>query len=357
MPLPTDRLLAEQWHLLTADPGRLDLDVIDAWRPAEGPGYSGAGTRTVVIDDGFDYWHHDLARNYDADLDRDFATGTDDAFGAPFDAHGTAVAGLIGAAANGRGAVGVAHRTELVGYRVDFGSAFLSEVRDAIEAAAVDAGADLTNISLGTFVPFGLGVAASRFRQVGDAIGTAVDAGRDGLGTTIVKSAGNYRLDLYDANADPWTNDTRQVIVGAVDRTGFVSSYSSFGASLLVSAFGTPGEVVTTDRLGSAGYSDTDYTRLFSGTSAAAPMVSGVVALMYDANDGLGWRDVQSILAASARHVGSEIGERVRRATSGSPGAGTAPRPGTAAASTSATTTATVSSTRARRSASPRAGS
>ena len=38
-------------------------------------------------------------------------------------------------------------------------------------------------------------------------------------------------------------------------------------------------------------------------------MVSGVVALMYDANDGLGWRDVQSILAASARHVGSEIGD------------------------------------------------
>ena len=219
MAFPTDRLFAEQWHLFAADPRRLHLDVLDAWRPAEGPGYNGAGTRTVVIDDGFDYWHHDLARNYDADLDRDFATGTDDAFGAPFDAHGTAVAGLIGAAANGRGAVGVAHRTELVGYRVDFGSAFLSEVRDAIEAAAVDAGADLTNISLGTFVPFGLGVAASRFRQVGDAIGTAVDAGRDGLGTTIVKSAGNYRLDRYDANADPWTNDTRQVIVGAVDRT------------------------------------------------------------------------------------------------------------------------------------------
>ena len=37
-------------------------------------------------------------------------------------------------------------------------------------------------------------------------------------------------------------------------------------------------------------------------------MVSGVVALMYQANPLLGWRDVQSILAHSARHVGSEIG-------------------------------------------------
>ena len=92
---------------------------------------------------------------------------------------------------------------------MDFGDAFLPEVRDAIGDAAIDAGADLINISLGTFAPYGLGVAASRFRQVGDAIGTAVDAGRGGLGTTIVKSAGNYRLDRYDANADPWTNDTR----------------------------------------------------------------------------------------------------------------------------------------------------
>src|SRR5256886_3540324 len=46
------------------------------------------------------------------------------------------------------------------------------------------------------------------------------------------------------------------------------------------------------------------------GTSAAAPMVTGVVALMYEANSGLGWRDVQSILANSAVHVGSAIGGR-----------------------------------------------
>ena len=37
-------------------------------------------------------------------------------------------------------------------------------------------------------------------------------------------------------------------------------------------------------------------------------MVTGVVSLMYDANAGLGWRDVQSILASSARHVGSDVG-------------------------------------------------
>ena len=51
-----------------------------------------------------------------------------------------------------------------------------------------------------------------------------------------------------------------------------------------------------------------DYTA-FNGTSAAAPVVSGVVALMLQANPFLGWRDVQTILAYSARHVGSQIGD------------------------------------------------
>ncbi len=40
-------------------------------------------------------------------------------------------------------------------------------------------------------------------------------------------------------------------------------------------------------------------------------MVSGVVALMLEANPGLGWRDVQEILAHTARHVGSEVGQGV----------------------------------------------
>ena len=166
----------------------------------------------------------------------------------------------------------------------------------------------MVNISLG-FVntsQFGFGISSVRF-EIESAIANAVTYGRDGLGLTIVKSAGNNRSYNYDVNADDWANDTRQVLVGAVDQDGFVSSYSSYGAALLVSAFGTSGEVATTDRTGAAGGSG-DYTFFFNGTSAAAPMVSGIVALMCEANSGLGWRDVQSILANSARHVGSELG-------------------------------------------------
>ena len=44
-----------------------------------------------------------------------------------------------------------------------------------------------------------------------------------------------------------------------------------------------------------------DYTSRFNGTSAATPMVTGVIALMLEANPNLSWHDVQEILVRSAR--------------------------------------------------------
>jgi subtilisin-like proprotein convertase family protein len=310
MAIPTDPLLSNQWHLIQTTAGLLDLNVSAAWLL----GYTGFGTRTIVIDNAFDYTHSDLAPNYDTSLDYDFETNSLDPFGAAGEAHGTAVAGIIGADDNGTGSVGVAFDTSLVGYAVAnlISDAWLQDIRDAIHHAAVSAQGDVANISQGiandATSEWGIGYNAARFDEIETSIATAVNSGRGGLGMTIVKSAGNSRADNYDVNADDWTNDTRQVVVGAVDQNGFVSSYSSYGAALLVSAFGTPGEVFTTDRVGAAGYDGTDFTSTFNGTSAAAPMVAGVVALMYDANPGLGWRDVQEILANSARHVGSAIG-------------------------------------------------
>jgi VCBS repeat-containing protein len=313
--IPTDPLLNSQWHLGNPVIGLLDLNVRGVWNPLEGLAYTGASTRVFVIDNGVDYTHSDLAPNYNFALDFDFETNVNDAFGGPTDSHGTAVAGIIGAAANGTGAVGVAFNTNLVGYRTYgfISDAWLQDIRDAIFYAGSDErGGDVMNISQGIAndadSEFGVGYNAVRFDEIENSIRDAVGLGRGGLGTTIVKSAGNSRTDNYDVNADDWTNDTRQVVVAAVDQNGFVSWYSSYGAANLVSAFGTPGDVVTTDRVGADGYSNTDFTSSFNGTSAAAPMVTGVVALMYDANAGLGWRDVQSILAESARHVGSAVG-------------------------------------------------
>ncbi|NER35226.1 MAG: hypothetical protein F6J93_14650, partial [Oscillatoria sp. SIO1A7] len=59
--------------------------------------------------------------------------------------------------------------------------------------------------------------------------------------------------------------------------------------------------IVTTDLQGGQGYDEGNYTDSFGGTSAAAPMVSGVVALMLEANPNLTWRDVQHILVETSR--------------------------------------------------------
>ena len=310
MPLPTDPFLASQWHLGNTG-GLLDLNVRGVWNPVSGTAYTGAGIRVVVIDDGFDYLHPDLAPNYNTQLDFDFGTGTLDAFGADTEQHGTQVAGLIGADNDGTLTVGIAFDVELVGYRVDFEAdpaARLEMIGDAIEAAAVNAQSDLANISIALYP--GSEFASGGISGISTSIGTAVSQGRNGLGMTIVKGAGNFRDDsiIYDLNADGLTNDTRQVVVAAVNQNGFVSSYSSFGAALLVSGFGSEGELVASDRTGTAGWSDTDVITDLAGTSFATPTVAGVVALIYDANANLGWRDVQSILAHSARQVGSEVG-------------------------------------------------
>jgi Ca2+-binding RTX toxin-like protein len=310
MPIPTDPLLASQWHLIQTAAGLYDLNVTGAWQL----GYSGAGTRTVVIDDGFDYTHPDLDPNYDRDLDYGYWDGVPDAFAAPDVSHGTAVAGIIGAAANGIGTVGVAFGTSLIGYSSYpyLSSRYLIETAQTIRDAAALADADIANMSR-TSVGMGIGsyddrYSASHLADIEAAIAYATTDGRGGLGMTIVKAAGNWRGDL---NADNWGQDTRQVNVAAAEQDGFVTDFSTYGSALLVSAFGVT-QILTTDRVGEnpydpgafAGYVPEDYYYNFGGTSAAAPMVAGIVALMYEAEPGLGWRDVQSILAMTARRVG-----------------------------------------------------
>ena len=81
------------------------------------------------------------------------------------------------------------------------------------------------------------------------------------------------------------------------------------GAAILVAAPGV--DIATTDRVGNAGFvpneigntlGSNDYVQI-DGTSFSAPNVTGVVALMYQANPELGARDVQEILALSARTI------------------------------------------------------
>ncbi len=303
---PTDTLFTQQWHLT----GQWGINVLPAWDD-----YTGAGVRIAVYDSGIDWTHPDLAGRVDQALSLNTTTGA--AGGLPVesdDNHGTAVAGLIAASRNGSGVVGVAYDATLISLHTGFSAALPGN--DILAFNHARQHADVMNNSWGytqTFSDDFGGVFAAH----GAALAAAAKQGRGGLGTVIVQAAGNERSVLGDANLHDFSNDRHVITVAASLQDGSIAPYSSTGASILVSAPGSgqPGSVVTTDRAGSPGYTTNDATTTFNGTSAATPQISGGVALMLEANPALGYRDVQEILAYSARQGATTSGYEFNGAT------------------------------------------
>ena len=321
---PTDPLYASQWHFA------LMGDIETIWDE-----YTGAGVHVGVYDDGIEYAHQDLDGNYDA------SRHVLDNFGVVVDGnpegnapHGTSVAGLIAAEAfNGEGGVGVAWGAGITGVNI-FGPSTYGYVNAANDSGFLDVvhqAAELFDISSNSWgsTP----VFSPYYQSLADPISDAArldeeyaylsEEGRDGLGTIINQAAGNDTLEANGSgvNASRYTNT-----IGATDASGDLTYYSNFGASVLVVA---PAGAVTTDRLGTPGYNEdggatiSDYTDGFGGTSAATPIVSGVTALMLEANPTLGWRDVQDILAVSASYTGTMDGSGIYEVDSWSTNNGT----------------------------------
>jgi len=302
---PNDPLYRIQWHLQnigqTGGTRGMDLNVLPVWRD-----YTGQGVRVAVLDEGVDYLHPDLANNYDANADIDAAERDGDP--APYwdEPHGTAVAGLISAEGNNnQGGLGVAPGSTISGIRVDYyDDAFQV---NAAYALGQMANFDVVNNSWSYASPFSDTFDSKAGTPLyAAALELAIATGRDGLGTIVVFSAGNSRQNGDSANYHNLQNSRFTLAVAALTHEGKHTSYSSPGANVLVSAFGGDSLadwIVTTDLQGYDGYDSGDYTDDFGGTSAAAPMVAGVVALMLEANPNLGYRDVQEILAYSARQT------------------------------------------------------
>lgn len=298
-------LFASQWHF------QLIGDIETVWTE-----FTGQGVNVGIYDDGTQRTHPDLAPNYDASLHYSNLLNDDGQPASSTDSHGTAVAGLIGAADNTVGGVGVAFDASLTGV------SFLTAIQNAGFNVTLDAmrhaqNFDVMNNSWGYTPSFdqtlSLSQAGSFGAQLADAFRVATSEGRGGLGTIIVNAAGNEANNagliaqgvFGNAHGSGINNLHELIIVAATGRNGFVEDYSNFGVNLTVSA---PAASVTTDLTGVAGDSSGNFTTSFGGTSAATPVVAGVVSLMLQANSGLGWRDVQSILSVSAAHTGSNFG-------------------------------------------------
>ncbi|MDP6429246.1 MAG: S8 family serine peptidase, partial [Rhodospirillales bacterium] len=263
---PSDSLFSSQWHL--TDFG-VNINVAGVWDE-----FTGFGVKVGVIDDGVQYIHPDLSKNYDTGLDHDARDNDFDA--APTssgDSHGTMVAGVIAAEANNEiGTVGVAFDATLVGFRMGFGAAWSTQ--QIVDSISLQTGVDVSNSSWMIDRYFFDDFNSAEFQPVDAALLDAVSNGREGLGTVFVFAAGNDGAQGGDANYHNFQNATETIAVGAIDSDGVASDFSTPGAPLLVVAPGSG--IFTTAKIGS-GLINGDWT-WDSGTSFAAPIVSGVVA-------------------------------------------------------------------------------
>ncbi|WP_348698764.1 S8 family serine peptidase [Duganella fentianensis] len=307
-PQPSDTYLPYQWYLYST---RTEL----AWTHA-----TGKGIKVAVMDQGIDGSNPELTANDNLALGR--VAYTLQTGGAPVtssDNHGTNVAGVIASARDGKGTVGVAYDAQLVSIYtpLTLNSAYLTELANGFRyAKAVDV---LNNswgfgnlLTAGTNWAFLDNASDARFAPAFAALKDLVSTGRQGLGTIVVQSAGNAYTYGDDTNLHNFQNSRYIITVGATDYQGGSSYFSTTGASILVSAPGGAGHgdyasILTTDRSGSAGYNSTNYN-FTDGTSFSSPIVSGIVALMLEANPKLGYRDVQQILAYTAHQTDIGVG-------------------------------------------------
>ncbi len=332
--VPSDPFYAQQFHLrnpLFFNGVPVDINVEPAWDLT----FGSQSVRVTVIDDGVDLLHSNSGGGFAGDMignfsgaqgyDLLYAFSTGDSPFYPFgnDTHGTSVAGIIAASQNnGVGVAGIAPNVTVNAIRI-FRRTYPPEsfqgtqvatdaqIGDAINYAWQGMQSDVINNSWG-------GGPVSN--AITGAINNALSLGRGGKGAVVVFSAGNtserqYGIIggvVYPANL----SSTRNVIsVGAIDRYGSPADYTPNGRIDVVAPSGhftnaCVGEVVTIDRYGAQGCNDgpggsADFTSSFSGTSAAAPQVSAVAALMLSRNSALTAAQVKAKLRSSANPWGT----------------------------------------------------
>lgn len=298
-----DSFYNNQWGLENnGSPGTVDadIDVEGAWQYS-----TGQGVKIAVLDNGVDLSHEDLATNllpgHDA-TDRSLA-----GFSEGNDWHGTAVAGVIAAVANNnKGIAGVAYDAKIIPIRVSYtvrGAKVISDtwILNGVNEA-VARGADIINMSFKYSGP-GSG-------SIDSALDNAASSERGGLGIVLVAASGN---DNTSSIANPASRSST-LAVGAssfCDRrwspTGCTpyptsSSGSSYGSQLDVVAPGR--DIWTLDKMGILGKNPGNYYGGFTGTSASAPIVSGLAALILAVDPTLTGTEVMNLIRRNAEKVG-----------------------------------------------------
>lgn len=290
---PSDPLYGRQWNfdLVQAE---------SAWDQSRGQ-----GVVVAVLDSGLDAEGEDGV-NLCSITPLDVVDGDNDVSDGMPSSHGTHVAGTIAQTttfssgllgAQGQGVAGLAPEACVLPVRVlDTNNAgSLADIAEGIYYA-VDSGADVINMSLGTDARSGV----TSNRVTDKAIRYAADRG-----VTLVASSGN---NSYGGNVGYPAINNHVIAVGAINAVEQRSTYSNYGTGIELmapggqagrddDADGHPDGVLQETHREGHGYGYYYYT----GTSMAAPHVSAAAALLIA--NGASAADVRSLLRSTAKDI------------------------------------------------------
>lgn len=298
---PTPDLTAQQGYR-AAPPGGIGVF------PASVAGGDGLNMRIVDIEYSWVLNHEDLELPASVNIDSSPAW---DPFPGDQGNHGTAVLGEIAGRTNAYGVVGIAPRTEVrIAPAATYAFGYSVARAISLATAALRAG-DVILLEQQASVCGTSAYGPVEWSQaVYDAIATAT-----ALGIVVVQAAGNGAVNLDGAGCGGRftrsVRDSRAIIVGAGNpATGARLSFSTWGSR--VDAQGWGSGVATT------GYGDAfnpgdvrqRYTRSFSGTSSASPIVAGAVLAL------------QGALKAQGLRVATPLEMRSALAETGTPQSG-----------------------------------
>ncbi|KAJ3208316.1 hypothetical protein HK099_000092 [Clydaea vesicula] len=209
------------------------------------------------------------------------------------DTHGTRCAGEIaGKGNNGICGVGVAFGAKISGEKL-----IANITIDATEAAAFNFQNQLNHIYSASWGPNDDGETLDGPGVLGKkALKQGTVTGRDGLGSIFVFASGNGGKEGDNCNSDGYQNSIYTISIGAITASGVIPWYGEqCSAHLAVTYSGGEGLGVSTTDL------DNGCSSKHSGTSAAAPIAAGIIALVLSVRNDLSWRDIQQLIVKTAK--------------------------------------------------------